>query len=482
MTEIHWKEQQRRTKIIATLGPATDNEEIIGQMVDAGIDAVRFNFSHGLSEDHLRRARIIRKVSEDKRYHIAIIGDLQGPKIRIQKFKDGTVHLEAGQEFTISTKLGESEGDSNGVGITYLDLYKDIVEGDELLLDDGRITLKVNSSQQDKVVTTVINGGILSNNKGLNKRGGGLSAPSITEKDKSDIRLAAEIGVDYLAVSFVRSAEDLIYARKLLKEAGGDAHLIAKIERVEALEAIDEIIEASDGVMIARGDLSIEIGDAALTGVQKKLIRKARESYRIAITATEMLQSMIDSAVPTRAEISDVANAVLDGSDALMLSAESAIGSYPVEAVKTMSRLCQGAECTGADFYAPDYLESRQVLRCDKAIALAATYTASHFKVNAIAALTESGSTSLYMSRFRSLIPIYALTPHSKTCCKVTLYRGVYPVLLKDKDRSSGVVDQVIKSLQKSRAVKSGDCVVITKGDAVGILGGTNGMKIIQVP
>ena len=323
-----------------------------------------------------------------------------------------------------------------------------------------------------EIVTTVLAGGVLSDNKGLNRRGGGLSAPSITEKDKEDIKLAAEMGVDYLAVSFAKTAEDISYARKLLREANSDAQVIAKIERVEALENMDEILEVSDGVMIARGDLSIEIGDATLTAVQKKLIKKARESYRIVITATEMLQSMIESTVPTRAEISDVANAVLDGSDALMLSAESAIGSHPIEAVKTMGRLCQGAECAETDSHVSDRLLSQQVKRVDKAIALSAVYTAAHFKVNAIAALTESGSTALYMSRFRSTIPIYALTTHVATCCKVTLYRSVYPVLLKEEDRLLKVTDEVIQGLQKCRAIQSGDKVIITKGDAVGMLGG----------
>ena len=482
MTEIFCKNKPRQTKIIATLGPSTDNAEIISQLIDCGIDAVRMNFSHGHRKDHLRRAKIVREVSQKKHYHIGIIGDLQGPKIRIQKFKNSQVILEEGQTFTLSAESDKEAGDEKQVGITYSDLYKDIKEGDELLLDDGRVSLKVESSAKSAIVTTVLIGGVLSDNKGLNRKGGGLSAPSITEKDKKDIQLAVEMDVDYLAISFVKTADDITYARKLLREAGGEAQIIAKVERVEALQNMDKIMEVSDGVMIARGDLSIEIGDAELTGVQKSLIKKARQNYCIAITATEMLQSMIESNVPTRAEISDVANAVLDGSDALMLSAESAVGKYPIEAVKTMSRLCQGAERAEPDTYSTDHLLTQKVDRVDKAVALSTVYTSEHLQVKFIAALTESGSTALYISRFRSNISIYAMTTHIKTCRKVTLYKRTYPLLLEEEDRKAKVTEQVVKALGKYQAIESGDKIVVTKGDDVGILGGTNGMKIIIVP
>ena len=361
MTEINPAKKSRTTKIITTLGPATDNEQTMRELIDAGVDVVRMNFSHGDAEEQLWRAKLVRKVSAQKKYHIGILGDLQGPKIRIQRFVNDQIELRTGQRFILDAELEQNAGDENRVGISYTDLYKDVKKGDELLLDDGRITLGVEQIKDRQVITTVQIGGVLSNNKGVNRRGGGLSARTITDKDKLDIEFATKIGVDYLAVSFPRSPEDMLYAKKLMQQAGGNAALIAKIERSEALDCIDDILEVVDGVMIARGDLSIEIGDAALTAVQKQLIVKARTHNCIAITATEMLQSMIDSSVPTRAEISDVANAVLDGSDALMLSAESAIGKHPALVVRTMSRICQGAERGDIKQHSNDYLLNQQI-------------------------------------------------------------------------------------------------------------------------
>ena len=480
MTEIRQAISPRKTKIIATLGPATDDERVLLDLINAGVDVVRLNFSHGEAEDHIRRARMVRELSESKRYHIGILGDLQGPKIRLQRFQHGSVTLEAGRRFVLDPSLGRDAGTRDAVGITYPQLHADVAAGDTLLLDDGRIVLEVASSGEAGVVTTVVVGGELSNNKGLNRAGGGLSAPSITDKDKKDVELAARIGVDYLAVSFPKSAADISYAKKLLRAAGSSAALIAKIERVEALHCIEEILEVADGAMVARGDLSIEIGDAELTAVQKRLIRQTLRAERIVITATEMLQSMIDSAVPTRAEISDVANAVLDGSDALMLSAESAIGRHPARAVETMSRICQGAE-RGEDgrLVNPDLLD-KKVERFDKAVALSTIYATTRMDVAVIAALTESGSTALWMSRFGGATPIYAVTPHVETCRKVTLYRGVYPVLV-DRDVRRHVRDEVIGALRGCRAVADGDRVILTRGETVGLHGGTNTMKIITV-
>ena len=481
MTEINLRAKSRITKIITTLGPSTDSEQAIRELVDAGIDVVRMNFSHGDAEEQLRRAQLVRKVSKQKKYHIGILGDLQGPKIRIQRFVNGQIELEAGQGFILDAQLAQNAGDENRVGISYANLHKDVKKGDELLLDDGRISLEVEQVKDGKVITAVKVGGILSNNKGVNRRGGGLSAQSITDKDKQDIKLATRMGVDYLAVSFPKSPEDMLYAKKLMQQAGGQAAMIAKIERSEALDCIDDILEVVDGVMVARGDLSIEIGDAALTAVQKQLITKAREHNRIAITATEMLQSMIDSNVPTRAEISDVANAVLDGSDALMLSAESAIGKHPALVVKTMSRICQGAE-QGDIVQQPDnsYLLNQQIDKFDQAIALSAIYTATHLNVSAIAALTESGSTPKWLSRIITTIPIYALTHHLETCRKVTLYRGVYPVLLAD-DYSDNINEEVVNALKPYHRFDKDSMVIITKGDKKGQHGGTNAMKIIRV-
>lgn len=480
MTEMYQNKMPRKTKIIATLGPSTDSEEMIAKLIDAGVDLVRMNFSHGDAAAHLRRAQMVRAVSKQKRYNVGIIGDLQGPKIRIQRFKDERVMLEPGQRFVLDAHLDPNAGSRERVGLTYADLYRDVAVNDELLLDDGRIVLKVEQSKDGEIVTRVESGGELSNNKGINRRGGGLSAASITDKDKQDIKLAVEMDVDYLAVSFPKNAEDILYAKRLLNEAGSDAGMIAKIERGEALDAIEEILEVSDGVMIARGDLSVEIGDATLTAVQKRLITLARDRDRVAITATEMLQSMISSTVPTRAEISDVSNAVLDGSDALMLSAESAIGNHPDCVVQTMSRICQGAEQGEVEQHKNILLDDQQVNRVDKAIALSTIYTAQHLKVAAIAALTESGSTTQWLSRFLSSIPIYALTPHVATCRKVTLYRGVYPLLLKGK-KEENINEEVTNALKTYCTFEKGATVIVTKGDRKGEHGGTNAMKIICV-
>ncbi len=470
----------RRTKIIATLGPATDDEATITALLKAGVDAVRMNFSHGEAEEHARRMKTVRDVSKRMRYYIGVIGDLQGPKIRIERFAAGRVSLERGQTFVLDPGLGRNDGDEKQVGLTYPDLYKDVKVGDVLLLDDGRVMLKVTASDASGVVTTVEQGGVLSGNKGVNRRGGGLSAPSITDKDHADVKFAAEIGIDYLAVSFPRNAEDLKYAKGLLRDAGSNAGVIAKIERAEALDAMDEIMEVCEGIMIARGDLSLEIGDATLTAVQKRLIRQARARDKIAITATEMMQSMIESPVPTRAEISDVANAVLDGTDAVMLSGETAIGKHPALAVETMSRLCRGAE-EGENVAATAAMPAARTDRTDRAIAAAAIYTGRNLNASAIAALTESGATALWMSRADSFIPIYALTGHVETRRKVTLYRGVYPGELDTANRSHLQANiAAVNVLKACRAVKDGDLVIITKGDLMGVHGGTNAMKVVR--
>ena len=481
MTEIQHSGLPRRTKIIATLGPATDDEAAIAALLEAGIDAVRMNFSHGEAEEHVRRMQMVRDISKRMHYYVGVIGDLQGPKIRIQRFADGKTHLEQGQTFVLDPNLGKDEGNAERVGLTYPDLYKDVKAGDTLMLDDGRVMLKVVSSDHNGIVTTVAQGDVLSSNKGVNRRGGGLSAPSITQKDHEDVKLAAEIGIDYLAVSFPRNAGDIRYAKGLLRDAGSKAGIIAKIERAEALEVMDEIMAVSDGIMIARGDLSLEIGDATLTAVQKRLIKQAREKDKIAITATEMMQSMIESPVPTRAEISDVANAVLDGTDAVMLSGETAIGKHPALAVEAMSRICRGAE-EGENPTGEDVMLGTLTEHIDRAIAAAAIYTGRNLKVSAIAALTESGSTALWMSRADSFIPIYALTSHVETRRKVTLYRGVYPGKLDTANRSHLQVNiAAINVLKECRAVKDGDLVVITKGDLMGVHGGTNAMKVLKV-
>ena len=471
--------RHRRTKIIATLGPATDQPGVMEQLVDAGIDVVRLNLSHGTIEEHRTRVELVRKVSAEKNYTIGILGDLQGAKIRIGHFKEGKIDLEKGATFTLDADLALEAGDQNVVGLTYKKLIDDVSVGDNLLLDDGRVILKITAMQASVITTEVVVGGELSSSKGINREGGGLSADALTEKDFEDIKHAANIDVDYLAVSFVKSADDIHLARKLLREAGSDAGIVSKIERAEALDNIDEIIAASEAIMIARGDLGVEIGDANVPGVQKSIISRARHTYCVVITATQMMESMVHSPIPTRAEVSDVANAVLDGTDAVMLSGETAVGEYPVEVVKAMSRICSASEQQELK----QHSRRREVHldRVDEAIAMAAMYLANHLKVTALAALTESGSTPLWMSRINSDIPVYALTRHVKTLRRVTLYKGVFPAHFEFLGKTHAQVNRAaIDVLKRCKEVEDGDLVILTKGDLMGVDGGTNAMKVLQ--
>ena len=472
---------QRRTKIVATLGPATDDPKMMDRIIEAGVDVVRVNFSHGTPEEHIDRAERIRNRARAHGRQIGVLCDLQGPKIRIEKFKDGKINLIDGETFILDTKLAVDAGDQERVGVAYKELPDDVKRGDTLLLDDGRVVLWVNDVTSTEVSCRVVMGGELSDRKGINKQGGGLSAPALTDKDRKDIKTAAAMQADYLAVSFVRHAEDVHEARKLLRAAGGYGGIVAKIERSESLEVIEEIIEASDVIMIARGDLGVEIGDAALPPVQKQLIHKAREMNRVVITATQMMESMIHSHIPTRAEVFDVANAVLDGTDAVMLSAETASGKYPEKAIAAMDRICREAE-KQRQVTRSDHRINTTFTRIDEAIAMAGMYTANHLGVKAIAALTESGSTVLWMSRISSGIPIYALTGHVETRRKVTLYRGVYPVSFEPTTKDTVEVNrEAIDELLRRGAVRDGELVIITKGDLMGVLGGTNAMKIVRV-
>jgi pyruvate kinase len=472
----------RRTKIIATLGPATDKPEMLESVVKAGVNVVRLNFSHGSREDHLLRARQLREAAEKVGRDVAILGDLQGPKIRIDRFKDGSIQLEEGDVFILDALLGREDGNKERVGIAYKDLPNDTDIGDILLLDDGRLVLEVIAVEGAEIRTRVQVGGTLSNNKGINRQGGGLSAAALTDKDRADIKLAAEIGVDYLAVSFPRSAADIKLARDLMIEAGGKAGIVAKIERAEALDVIDEIILASDAIMIARGDLGVEIGDAELPAVQKDLVHKARWMNRVTITATQMMESMIENPIPTRAEVFDVANAVMDGTDAVMLSGETATGRYPDKVVEAMGRICEAAEMQHKVTQSEHRISTRFTY-VDEAIAMATMYTANHLRVKAIAALTESGSTPLWMSRISSGIPVYAMTPNVETRRKVALYRGVYPVPFMTHEMMSHAEAnvKVVSILEQRKVVAEGDLVIITKGDLMGNGGGTNAMKIVEV-
>lgn len=472
---------QRRTKILATLGPATDDPKMLDKIIEAGVDVVRINFSHGSPEEHIERAERVRNRARAHGRQVGVLCDLQGPKIRIDKFKDGKIELAEGDTFTLDAECPSDAGDQQRVGIAYKQLPDDVSRGDTLLLDDGRLVLWVDQVEGARIICRVVVGGTLSDRKGINRQGGGLSAPALTEKDREDIKTAAQMEADYLAVSFPRSAEDMHEARGLFEAAGGKGGLVAKVERAEALDVVDEIIAASDVIMIARGDLGVEIGDAALPPVQKMLIRRSREMNRAVITATQMMESMIENQIPTRAEVFDVANAVLDGTDAVMLSAETATGKYPDKAIGAMHRICIEAEKQRVALESDHRIHS-EFTYIDEAIAMAAMYSANHLRVKAIAALTESGSTTLWMSRISSGIPIYAMTRHVETRRKVTLYRGVYPVSF-DVTATDHVElnREAIDELRRRGAVRDGDLVIITKGDLMGIHGGTNAMKIVKV-
>lgn len=471
----------RRTKIVATLGPSTDAPQVMDAIIKGGVDVVRLNFSHGTAEDHKRRAVLTREIARANGREIGILADLQGPKIRIDKFRQKKILLNEGDHFTLDTACPPDEGSQERVGITYKELPSDVNRGDTLLLDDGRIVLWVEAVNSHAIECRVVVGGELSNNKGINRQGGGLSAHALTAKDREDMKVAAGMGVDYVAISFPRSARDVHEARELLRSMGGRGGIIAKIERTEALDAVDEIIAASDAVMIARGDLGVEIGDAELPAVQKHIIQRARDMNRIVITATQMMESMIENQLPTRAEVFDVANAVLDGTDAVMLSAETATGKYPAKVVEAMGRICRSAERQRVTRVSRHRIDTH-FSRVDEAIAMAAMYAANHLGVRAIAALTESGATPLWMSRISSGIPIYALTRHQETCRKVTLYRGVYPLVFEIETTDHRHANKLaIDILLRQGAVRDGDMVIITKGDLMGVHGGSNVMKIVRV-
>jgi pyruvate kinase len=470
----------RSTKIVATLGPASSDPAVLERMVRAGVDVVRLNFSHGTAQDHENRAKLVKEIASKLGRTVAILCDLQGPKIRVGKFKEGKVALEKGQKFVLDA--GCEMGDGNRSGLDYKELPRDVVPGAVLLLDDGKIVLDVTDVRGEEVHTTVRHGGVLSNNKGINRQGGGLTAPALTSKDMEDIRTAAKIQADFLAVSFPKSGADMYMARELMRAAGGKAFLIAKIERAEAVgeAALLDIMRGSDGIMVARGDLAVEVGDASVPALQKKMIRLAREQNKLTITATQMMESMISSPVPTRAEVSDVANAVLDGTDAVMLSAESASGKYPVETIEAMHRICVEVEQTQPLSLEKDLLD-RVFTRVDQSIAMAALFTAYHLKVKCIASLTESGSTALWMSRLNCGVPIYALTSQTSTRYRCALFRDVFPLMVKyvGHDREE-LFAEAEKVLFANNVVKEGDLIVLTIGEPIGKAGGTNTMKIVK--
>lgn len=471
----------RRTKIVVTLGPSLDDQETLTKVISAGADVFRANFSHGSRETHEQRITAVRKIAAEQGKAIAILADLQGPKIRIARFKNKKIQLKEGQSFILDPSLGDEEGTEESVSLDYKNLPNDVHPGDTLLLDDGRIVMQVNKIESHRIYCTVVVEGELSNNKGINRLGGGLSAEALTDKDRSDLIEAVRLEADYIAISFPRNADDIKEARVLLKAAGGTAGIIAKIERAEAVDNIQEIIHASDGVMVARGDLGVELGDAELPGVQKLIISAARALNKPVITATQMLETMTYNTIPTRAEVSDVANAVLDGTDAVMLSQETAVGKYPDKAVAAMARICLSAEKNPSTKISGHRLEVH-FKYVDEAIAMATMYTANHLDIKAIIALTESGTTPLWMSRIKSSIPIYGLSRHATTQRRMALYRGVYPIPFDAMHFDRRLVNHAaVNELEKRHILKSGDLVILTKGDLIGVHGKTNAMKIITV-
>jgi len=467
----------RRTKIVATLGPASSDAKTLARMIEAGLDVVRMNFSHGTADEHRKRVELVRTLARRAGRAVGVLVDLQGPKIRIGRFKDGKITLAAGAKFVLDAEC--TLGDQHAVGLDYRNLPNDVRTGDTLLLDDGRIVLGVSSVRGLRINTVVEQGGPLSNNKGINRKGGGLTAPALTEKDKQDIKTAAELKADFLGVSFPRSGEDMRWARDLMRKAGGNALTVAKIERAEAIPALEDILDASDAIMVARGDLAVEVGDAVVPALQKRMIRMAREKKRIVITATQMMESMIQNPIPTRAEVSDVANAVLDGTDAVMLSAETAAGKYPVETVAAMARVCVEAE--KEDTLSQERRLATPPAEVEDAIARATVFTANNLDIKAVASLTQSGKTVLLMSRMYSRVPIYAMSSVIETRRRVTLFRGVYPVKFKGARNPEKALHMAEDELLKRGAVQNGDYIVLTIGEPFGKAGGTNTMKIVKV-
>lgn len=472
---------RRRTKIIATLGPASATPQTITTLIEVGVDLFRINFSHGTPEEHRQWTEWIRHISHQLERTVGILGDLQGPKIRIGKFKTGSVTLQDGTQFVLNATLDENAGTEHQVGLVYKDLPKQVKKNDVLLLSDGRLELVVNQVHENEIICTVQSGGELAAHQGINLKGGGLSAPALTPADLGNIRLATELELDYLALSFPRNGADVKKARYLMHQAHCPSALITKIERAEALHDLDAMILASDGVMVARGDLGVEIGDAELPAVQKRIIALAGNLNRLVITATQMMESMIENTIPTRAEVFDVANAVLEGTDAVMLSAETATGKHPIKVVEAVHRICLGAEKQRATQISSHRLD-RKFEHIDEAIAMAVMYTANHSLIKAIVTFTESAATPLWMSRINSPIPIFGFTRHPATARKMTLYRDVIPV---HSDFTNYTAPQLAETatteLLKRQVVQPGDWVILTRGDMVGSHGGTNRMKIMRI-
>lgn len=481
MTAATTQEQRRHTRIVATLGPATDPPGVLEAILRAGVDVVRLNFSHGDPAAQVARGEAVREMAARIGREVGILADLPGPKIRVETFADGKVALKAGQRFDLVASLDAPPGDAGQVGVSYLELPGDVAPGDVLLLDDGIVQLQVAAVEGERIVTTVLNDCVLSNRKGLNKQGGGLSLGAITERDRELIAIAAGMQVDFIAVSFCRSADDMHEARRVARAHGSRAALVAKIERTEAIANLAEIVDASDVVMVARGDLGVEIGDAELPGLQKKIIREAVAREKVVITATQMLQSMVDSPMPTRAEVLDVANAVIDGTDAVMLSQESAAGNWPVRAVETMARICLGAERQFA--VDTDFEKARRGLeRADQAIAMATMFLSEHIGVRAVVAMTESGGTARYLSRFRSSVPIYGFSHHESARRRMALMRDVFPMNYDSRGQTPREAARgSIRLLVEAGLLSPGDRVIFTSGEHMETKGATNTLRLLEI-
>jgi pyruvate kinase len=469
----------RATKIVATLGPASSSPEVLDKLIAAGVNVVRVNFSHGTAEEHMNTVRLVRELALKQGKDVGVLADLQGPKIRVGKFADGKILLAVGDRFTFDIEC--ELGDQHHVGLDYPELVNDVFSGDTLLLNDGRVVMKVDKVGATTIACTVTQGGVLSNRKGINRQGGGLTAPALTAKDMDDLKTAVGFAADFIAVSFPKSAADMYMARELMRAAGGRALMVAKIERFEAIGNLEEILKASDCIMVARGDLAVEVGDAAVPALQKRMIRMAREHNKLTITATQMMESMVESPVPTRAEVSDVANAVLDGTDAVMLSAETAAGQFPVETVQAMVRILEEADTYQHTTFNDAFL-NRNYTRVDQSIAMSALFIAHHLKVKAICSLTQSGSTALWISRIDSGVPVYALTPEERSRRRMTLYREVHPLMINYHDTGRDqVLAEVEARLLEAKVVEVGDLIVLTIGEPIGKAGGTNSIKIVKI-
>lgn len=470
----------KKTKIISTIGPASAAPEIITELISSGVDVFRINFSHGTRETHTQNIENIRRIADEAGRSVAIMGDLQGPKIRVAKFAEGKINLNLEQKLILDCSYKEL-GNDEIVGVDYADLAKDVTKNDTLLLDDGKIALRVEKVIGEQVHCVVIQAGVLSNNKGINKIGGGLTAPALTTKDFTDLQFATESGLDYIAVSFVRDATDIALTRALIASYGGKISVIAKIERVEAITNLEQIVMAADGIMVARGDLAVEVGDAQVPALQKRMIKSAQKHHKLSIVATQMLESMITSPVATRAEISDIANAVLDGTDGVMLSAETASGAFPIAAVSTMARTCIEAEKNRDRSIDMDF--SGQTFEyIDQAIAMSALFSGYHLQAKAIVSLTTSGATALWLSRVNSGIPVYAITDSVKAARQMAMYRDVHPIYLDGitaKDTTE-MLENAKFMLLKAGVVSEGDTILLTLGDQLHEVGGTNTMKIVK--